>query len=87
MEKWNSDKSSELYCVREWGSGFFSVGQNGNLHVSPSLQKQTSIDLFELTSTLRRRGIELPIIFRFNDIIASRIAQINNAFASAIDSY
>ncbi|MCB0352309.1 MAG: biosynthetic arginine decarboxylase [Bdellovibrionales bacterium] len=87
MERWTPSKSAELYSVNEWGSGYFAVGENGNIIVRPKLGSDHSIDLHELVSTLHRRGVELPIIFRFNQIIDSQLERLYNAFQSAIENY
>ena len=86
MEVWNTDKSSELYGINEWGAGYFSIEAGGNTHVHP-LRNSHSLDLFDLISTLKRRGIDLPVIVRFDQIIESQIQELNQAFTAAIGSY
>ncbi|MCB9030410.1 MAG: biosynthetic arginine decarboxylase [Deltaproteobacteria bacterium] len=87
MESWNSTKSSELYGINEWGNGYYSVGTSGNVQVHPTKDRGKSLDIYELVSTLKRRGIELPVVLRFDQIIESRISEINNAFRAAIEAY
>ncbi|MCB0329099.1 MAG: biosynthetic arginine decarboxylase [Bdellovibrionales bacterium] len=87
MESWNSTKSSELYGVSEWGGGYFTVSEAGNILVKPASENDHTIDLYDLISTLRRRGVELPIMLRFNQIIESQITKLNNAFSAAISAY
>ena len=33
MERWNINKSSDLYGVTEWGGGYFFVAENGDMMV------------------------------------------------------
>ena len=35
MERWNINKSSDLYGVSEWGGGYFFIAENGDMMVMP----------------------------------------------------
>lgn len=84
LRTWSVADSMELYNVRQWGQGFFSVNERGNVVVCSRGPDGPSVDLKELVDELRQRGIELPILIRFSDILRARIEQMNNAFARAI---
>ncbi len=84
---WSPTKSARLYQVQGWGSPYFSVGENGHVLVSPSAEDDRSIDLYDLTQDLRVRGLDLPILIRFSDILADRIKNINECFSRAIREY
>jgi arginine decarboxylase len=60
------------------------VGENGHVRVTPRPEDERAIDLYELTQDLRARGIDLPILIRFSDILADRIKSINECFLRAI---
>ncbi|MBX2994264.1 MAG: biosynthetic arginine decarboxylase [Bdellovibrionaceae bacterium] len=85
---WSADKSSEMYGINNWGHGYFRVNQNGNVHVTPC-GKSTgpSVDLLELTQDLMDRGIRVPIMIRFPDILKARVDLINNCFSKAITEH
>lgn len=83
-EQWTTLDAAELYDVASWGKGYFSVGANGNLHVHPTKDPSRSIDLKQLVDTLVLRGISLPILIRFGDILRHRLGEIYQAFESAI---
>jgi arginine decarboxylase len=70
--------------VASWGKGFFSVGQNGSLFVHPTKDPNRSIDLKQLVDTLQWRGISLPILIRFADIIRHRLEEIHQAFDTSM---
>ncbi len=84
---WDIQKSSSLYGVNEWGGGYFKINDKGNLAVCPETSKKNpnapSVDLKELTEELMERGIRLPILLRFPDIVKSRIQLLNNCFKNA----
>lgn len=83
MDKWTSNSSSDLYRVESWGTGYFSVNAKGNLQVHP-LRNNAAVDLKELVTSLVQRGIDAPILVRFDDIIRDRVNHLQNAFKEAI---
>ncbi len=83
-KRWSSTDASELYDVASWGKGYFSVDDNGHARVHPSKDPATSLDLKQLVDTLVLRGISLPILIRFADILKHRLGEIHGAFQSAI---
>ncbi|MBV8553681.1 MAG: biosynthetic arginine decarboxylase [Acidobacteriaceae bacterium] len=83
-ERWTTTDAAELYDVASWGKGYFSVGENGHLFVHPTKEAARSIDLKQLVDTLQWRGISLPILIRFADIIKHRLGEMNQAFETSI---
>ena len=83
-ERWSVQDASELYDVASWGKGYFSVDNNGHVRVHPEKDPARSIDLKELVDTLVLRGISLPILIRFADILKHRLGEIHSAFQTAI---
>ncbi len=98
MSEWTPRQSADLYRVNEWGTGFFSVSENGNLLVHPRLSEtnptarveagasapQGTIDLPKLVGELERRGLRRPMLIRFSDILATRIEALATCFLEAI---
>lgn len=84
---WNANDASELYDVPRWGGGYFSVGDNGNLRVHPDRHPQRSLDLKELIDRLRARGLDLPVLLRFNGILRDRLQSLHDCFATAISDH
>ena len=76
--------ATELYEVDRWGKGYFSISPAGNLLVHPTKDVSRSIDLKQLTDHLLLRGIQLPVLIRFRDILRHRVEDIHNAFQAAI---
>ena len=83
-DRWTTTEAAELYDVANWGKGYFSVGENGNLLVHPTKEQNRKIDLKELVDTLQWRGISLPILIRFAGILKHRLGEMNQAFESSI---
>jgi arginine decarboxylase len=76
--------AAELYEVARWGKGYFSVSPSGHVLVHPTKDPARSIDLKQLTDHLLLRGIHLPVLIRFRDILRHRVGDIHNAFKTAI---
>ena len=85
ISNWNVDRSRQLYSIENWGAGYFDINQNGNISVSPKGPNGPKVDLAALVAEVESRDIELPVLFRFNDILRHRIQNIYEAFSSAID--
>jgi arginine decarboxylase len=83
-ERWTPQVASDLYDVASWGKGYFSVGDNGHVRVHPEKDPARCIDLKELIDTLVLRGINLPILVRFADILKHRLGEIHSAFDTAM---
>ncbi len=86
-DRWSVSEAAELYEVPRWGNGYFAVGENGHLWVHPSKEADKRVDLKDLVDRLRIRGVDLPILIRFNDILRVRLREIRDAFQNAITEY
>ncbi len=87
MSEWTPKQSSDLYRVPNWGAGFFSVSEDGDLLVHPRLSAGSAINLPKLASELDGRGVRRPILIRFSDILATRIEGLAGSFEEAIDEH
>lgn len=83
-ERWTTADAAELYDVAAWGKGYFSVGGNGHVLVHPTKDSSRSIDLMELVEKLGLRGIDLPILIRFADILKHRLGEMHGAFQNSM---
>src|SRR6202047_4193784 len=83
-DRWTTAEAAELYDVARWGKGYFSVGKNGHLWVHPEKEAVRSLDLKELVDNLQLRGISLPILIRFGEILKHRLGEMYQAFQNSI---
>ncbi len=82
---WKLHDAFETYGVKNWGKGYFGINKQGHVTVHPDKNPDRAIDLKDLVDQLRTRGIQLPILLRFTDILRHRIGEIADAFEKAID--
>src|SRR5881227_2608227 len=87
MDKWKIQDSVETYGIRNWGKGYFGINKAGHVTVHPSKRADQSIDLKQLVDQLQARGIQLPILLRFTDILRHRVGEIHDAFQAAIKEF
>ena len=88
QSEWSAAKSAEMYGINNWGHGYFRVNPNGNVSITPRGDANSpNVDLLELTQDLRDRGIRVPIMIRFPDILKARVDLINGCFAKAIQEH
>ena len=86
-EGWSPARSAALYQIDGWGEPYFSVNAQGHVEVRPDPRLDRQIDLYELVHDLKERGLAMPLLIRFSDILADRIRRLNEAFSKAIVEY
>jgi arginine decarboxylase len=85
--RWTVADSTEVYGVKYWGNNYFSINDAGNAQAHPGGSDGARVDLKELVDEVGRRGIGLPLLIRFSDILRSRIVELNQTFKHAIAEY
>ena len=73
---WKIQDAFETYGVKNWGKGYFGINKRGHVTVHPDKNPERAIDLKDLVDQLRTRGIQLPILLRFTDILRHRVGEI-----------
>jgi len=84
VRRWSVTDAAEMYDIARWGKGYFSIGEEGHVRVHPEKDPDRWLDLKQLVDRLQLRGIDLPILIRFAEILKHRLGEIHKAFASAI---
>lgn len=73
-----------LYQIEHWSDGFFKINQKGHL-TAVDKESGLEMDIKAVIDTILERGIEVPLVIRFHDILTSRIKELNTAFEDAIE--
>ncbi len=81
---WSPGDAAELYRIPAWSDGFFFVNPHGHMAVKPFDDKDLSIDIMDVVAELRGRGVQFPVLLRFQDVLRARVRRLNLAFAEAI---
>ncbi|MBC3766558.1 biosynthetic arginine decarboxylase [Neptunicella marina] len=86
MADWTIDDAERIYRVNRWGAGYFTIGDNGNLHITPDLANpDIRIDFNSVIEEIKQEGIQFPVVVRFHDILRSQVACLNKAFRENIE--
>ena len=72
---------------RAGARAIFRWARTGTCWCIPEKDPARSIDLKQLVDTLVLRGINLPILIRFADILKHRLGEIHSAFQTAITEH
>ncbi len=83
-DPWHIEDSAALYDIARWGQGYFTVNRAGHVEIHPDKTPARRIALKQLVDSLRRRGVQLPLLIRFADILKHRIGELYEAFRKAI---
>jgi len=88
MSEWSSSDSADLYHVDKWSQGYFSVHPCGHVEARPDgTTDGPRIDLYELIGQVRRRGIQTPLLVRFDGILRARVRELHDAFRASVENY
>ncbi|MBI5434581.1 MAG: biosynthetic arginine decarboxylase [Planctomycetes bacterium] len=85
MAPWTHLDGEGLYNVAKWSCGYFRINSEGSVEAVVDSQQNgpIGIDLHKLIGQIQRRGIETPLLLRFDGILRSRVRELNNAFNAA----
>ncbi|GAA0854681.1 biosynthetic arginine decarboxylase [Aliiglaciecola litoralis] len=85
-DTWSVEDAEKLYGVTRWGGGYFEIGPNGNLHVTPDVSNdKMRIDFNDVIAEIKEEGIQFPVVLRFHDILRSQVALLNETFIKTIE--
>ena len=85
MAEWSIEEAEKLYGVSRWGGGYFTIGDNGNVHVTPvPSDPSLRIDFKAVIDEIREEGVQFPVVVRFHDVLRSQVANLNTIFRNTI---
>jgi arginine decarboxylase len=87
MNNWDIQQSARLYNIGQWDEGYAEILDNGHLALKPGGEDSPAIDLPALMDEIRARGLQLPVLVRFLDILQHRVGSLCAAFDSAISKH
>ncbi|MFZ9596688.1 MAG: biosynthetic arginine decarboxylase [Bdellovibrionia bacterium] len=87
MKTWSISDSLKLYNIENWGDQYFSINPSGNVTVHPRKGEGTGVDLKNVIEEIKAKGLEFPVLIRFQDIIRHRVVTLNEAFRKSIAEF
>src|SRR5437016_2122046 len=85
--EWDLESAINTYNVDGWGESYFTVNSAGNVEARPLKDRGGSIDILEVVSEARARGLPFPIVIRFQDLLRHRVESVNCAFQTSITEF
>ncbi len=74
MSDWTINDARDVYNTPYWGQGYFDISTQGEVVVCPNVeQPQNAIALSSLADELIEKGVSLPVLVRFPEILHHRV--------------
>lgn len=86
-KRWAREDAIQFYNIDGWGSGYFSVNEQGNVIMLPRGEGGPAIQMLDIIEDIMQRNIALPCIIRFQDILRDRVQRLNQTFAKVIEEH
>ena len=84
---WDIQSARNLYNVHRWGSKYFDINEAGHVIATPLQENGTAVDITDVIEEAKGRGLKLPLLIRFQDILRHRVEALNNAFRASIKEF
>jgi arginine decarboxylase len=83
--EWSINDATSIYGIERWGLGYFGVAPSGSMTVNaPTGSGVQTIEFSEILDGLKKRGLDMPVMLRLENLVDHRISQLNESFAEAI---
>ncbi len=87
LGRWKKEKSEELYGIKNWGGGYFSISDEGEVRIN--MQKGSekgSVSLMEIAAGIKERGLDMPVLLRIENLLDAQITYLNESFRHAMNT-
>ncbi len=84
MTGWSIERARHTYSIAHWSSGYFDVAMDGRVVARVGGASAPSIALADVAAAAEARGLKLPLLVRFADVLGDRVASLQHAFAEAM---
>src|SRR6185437_4414166 len=84
---WDVQSARSLYNIDRWGAKYFDISEAGHVIATPQQEAGTAVDLNDVVEEARARGLKLPLLIRFQDILRHRVQSINESFRNSITEF
>jgi len=84
---WNVQAARSLYNIDRWGAKYFDINDAGHVVAWPLQTAGAAVDITDVIGEAKGRGLKLPLLIRFQDILRHRVESVNQAFRNAIAEF
>ncbi len=86
-DRFTTDDAVNIYGLDGWSNGYFAIGEDGHLLVTPTREPARAIDVYRVVEDLAKRGIKTPALLRFPQLLEGQVNELSQSFANAIREY
>ena len=86
-QTWDIQSARNLYNIHRWGAEYFDINEAGHAIARPLRDAGATVDLTDIIEEAKARGLKLPVLVRFQDLLRHRVESINLAFRAAIAEF
>jgi len=87
VASWDIAAARNLYNIHRWGAQYFDINEAGHVVAKPLQNGGVAVDLTDVVEEAKGRGLNFPLLIRFQDILRHRVESINLAFRNSIAEY
>jgi arginine decarboxylase len=84
---WNIQAARTLYSIEGWGAKYFDINEDGKVIARPLHEAGASVEIEDVIEEAHSRGLQFPLLIRFQDILRHRVEAINTAFRNSITEF
>ncbi len=85
LGRWTKKKSEELYGINAWGNQYYAISEAGEVMVHPFRHnKNVGASLKEIAEGIQDRGLDMPVLLRFENLLDAQITFLNESFRDAM---
>jgi arginine decarboxylase len=84
---WSIDAARRTYSVAHWSEGYFDIDAEGRVSVHPRGPGGPAVPLPAVIDAALARGLKLPILVRFADVLGDKLGRLQQAFGRAMADY
>ena len=84
---WDIESARALYNIRRWGARYFDISEAGHVVAMPLREAGSVVDITDVIEEAKGRGLQFPVLIRFQDILRHRVEALNQAFAASIKEF
>ena len=75
MSAWTIQDARRTFSIAHWGEGYFDIDAEGRVTVHPHGADGTQIVLPHAVDAALAKGMKLPLLLRFSDILGHRLTR------------
>ena len=73
--------------IHRWGAKYFDINDAGHVVATPQQEAGCAVDITDVIEEAKGRGLRMPMLIRFQDILRHRVEAINGAFRNSITEF